>query len=101
MVHVRFEGRSFAYAERELHVATRGLAGPEVPFDGRYRKKSLIFFRYGSFRNNPEHSAKSADVFDPAGNAHPDRRSAGHAVPWWLEDPFKKPVNAFLFGYVF
>ena len=86
--------RSFAEAAelaRELHLATRGLRGPEVPFDARYRKKSLVYYRYGAFRNNARGPAKSGTVFDPAGNAHPDRRSAGHAIPPWLNDPFKRP----------
>jgi Protein kinase domain len=75
---------------RELHLATRGLRGPEIPFDARYRKKSLVYYRYGAFRDNPQGKDRPAMVFDPAGNSHPDRRAAGHAVPRWLDDPFQR-----------
>ncbi len=72
---------------RELHTATRGLRGPEIPFDVRYRKNSLVYYRYGVFRR-PRKSA--GIVYDAAGHPHPDRRAAGHAIPRWLKDPFRR-----------
>jgi hypothetical protein len=75
----------------ELHLATRGLTGPEIPFDARFRKKSLVFYRYGSFRKSGKALARSGTVFDLAGRPHPDRRAPGHSVPRWLDDPFKRP----------
>jgi hypothetical protein len=75
---------------RALHSATRGLRGPEIPFDVRYRKNSLVYYRYGVFRRPRRGKAKSGVVFDLAGRPHPDRRAAGQAIPPWLEDPFRK-----------
>jgi hypothetical protein len=74
---------------RALHSATRGLRGPEIPFDVRYRKNSLVYYRYGVFRRPRRGKAKSGVVFDPRGRPHPDRRAAGHAIPPWLDDPFR------------
>jgi hypothetical protein len=73
---------------RELHSVTRGLHGPEIPFDVLYRKNSLVYYRYGVFRG--PRKGNSGVVFDPAGRPHPDRRAAGHAIPQWLGDPFHK-----------
>lgn len=75
---------------RLLHSATRGLRGPEIPFDVRYRKNSLVHYRYGAFRRPRRSAAGSGVVFDTAGRRHPDRRAAGHAIPRWLDDPFRK-----------
>lgn len=75
---------------RALHSATRGLRGPEIPFDARYRNNSLVYYRYGVFRRPRKGKAKSGIVFDPAGHPHPDRRAAGHAIPQWLDDPFRR-----------
>ena len=75
---------------RELHSVTRGLRGPEIPFDVRYRKKSLVYYRYGVFRRPRRSSAKPGVVVDTAGHPHPDRRAAGQAIPRWLNDPFRR-----------
>ena len=74
----------------ELHSVTRGLRGPEIPFDVLYRKNSLVYYRYGVFRGPRKGKGNSGLVFDPAGRAHPDRRAAGHAIPRWLDDPFHR-----------
>ena len=76
---------------RELHLATRGLEGPKIPFDARYQKNSLVYYRYGAFRISRKGQATVGTVFDQAGNAHPDRRASGHAVPRWLNDSFERP----------
>jgi serine/threonine protein kinase len=75
---------------RALHSVTRGLRGPEIPFDVQYRKNSLVYYRYGVFRRPRNSSARSGVVFDTAGHRHPDRREAGHAIPRWLKDPFRE-----------
>jgi len=75
---------------RVLHSATRGLRGPEIPFDVRYRKNSLVHYRYGAFRRPRRSAAGSGVVFDTTGRRHPDRRAPGHAIPRWLDDPFRK-----------
>jgi tRNA A-37 threonylcarbamoyl transferase component Bud32 len=73
---------------RELHARTRGLAGPAVPFDQRYRPGSLVHYRYGAYRRT-EGSARAV-VF--AGRSKPvrDRRTNGSAVPSALSDPFRR-----------
>jgi tRNA A-37 threonylcarbamoyl transferase component Bud32 len=70
---------------RELHRATRGLAGPRVPFDAPYRAHSLIHYRYGAFR--PAARKAAGSIRGPAGLER-DRRGPGRAVPEWLDDPF-------------
>jgi hypothetical protein len=74
----------------ELHIATRDLCGPEIPFDARFRKKSLVYYRYGAFQRCAKRAARSDIVFDVGGKPHSDRRGPGHAVPRWLDDPFRR-----------
>jgi tRNA A-37 threonylcarbamoyl transferase component Bud32 len=78
---------------RKLHTATRGLSGPEIPFDASYRKHSLVYYRYGLFRRSNKGTQGHGAIIDPAGRSHPDRRAAGHAVPGWLDDPFQRPCR--------
>jgi tRNA A-37 threonylcarbamoyl transferase component Bud32 len=75
---------------RKLHAATRRLHGPEIPFDQRYRKDSLVHYRYGSFGKAKNGAAGPRSIIDPAGRSYPDRRAPHHAVPGWLDDPFQK-----------
>jgi hypothetical protein len=76
---------------RELHAATRGLSGPQIPFDLRYRKNSLVYYRYGCFRATSKDGAGPGLITDSRGKSHVDKRAAGCAVPRWLDDPFTKP----------
>lgn len=71
---------------RELHAATRGLASPKVPFDVRYRKNSLVFYRYASFLDRDGNSK----IVDMQGRIRPDVRDRAHASPMWLRNPFNK-----------
>jgi len=73
---------------RELHLATRGLPGPRIPFDARYRGNSLVHYRYGAFRGSPKN--RFGQVRDEAGKLRPDKRGPGLAIPDWLENPFRK-----------
>lgn len=73
---------------RELHRATRGLAGPRVPFDARYREESLVHYRYGAFRRSADGTPRF--VRGPGGKWYRDRRAPGRALPSWLNDPFPK-----------
>jgi tRNA A-37 threonylcarbamoyl transferase component Bud32 len=71
---------------KELHRATRHLVGPRVPFDVRYRPNSLVYYRYGSFRQT---EAKPAGfVRAPNGRLYRDQRAPKKAVPDWVRDPF-------------
>ncbi|MBA2271254.1 MAG: hypothetical protein H0W20_11775 [Chthoniobacterales bacterium] len=72
-----------------LHLATRGLAGPRIPFEERYRQNSLVFYRYGSF--GPAAGKVPGTIRDVAGRERRDERAYGKAVPSWLQDPFPKP----------
>jgi hypothetical protein len=73
---------------RDLHRATRGLAGPRIPFDARYRKGSLVYYRYGAFRRAID--GTPGFVRPVRGRRYRDKRAPGRAVPRWLEDPFQK-----------
>lgn len=73
-----------------LHRATNELAGPEIPFDASYGKRSLIYYRYGSFRRSSNGALGDGAITDLAGRSHPDRRAPGNAVPRWLHDPFQR-----------
>jgi hypothetical protein len=73
---------------RALHSATRGLAGPRVPFDAPYRRNSLVSYRYGVFRSA---IGKGRGILRrPDGKSIADRRPPGRAVPSWIADPFHK-----------
>jgi Protein kinase domain len=72
---------------RELHLATRGLSGPRIPFDMRYRPNSLVHYRYGAFRRSSKNPGGL--IRGPTGKLKPDKRGPGLAVPPWLEDPFR------------
>ncbi len=73
---------------RDLHRATRGLSGPLIPFDARYRKESLVFYRYGAFR--PWVDGTAGFIHPPRGRRYRDKRAPKRAIPPWLEDPFQK-----------
>lgn len=75
----------------KLHAVTRDLEGPEIPFDLRYRNKSLVYYRYGAFRKYVRGLRRGEIIFDSAGKPHQDLRAAGRAVPRWINDPFKLP----------
>jgi hypothetical protein len=73
---------------RDLHRATRGLPGPRIPFDARYRKESLVYYRYGAFR--PDIDGTPGFIHPPRGRPYRDKRAPKRAIPRWLEDPFQK-----------
>jgi hypothetical protein len=73
---------------QQLHAVTRGLSGPKIPFDARYRRNSLVYYRFGSFGR-----MGNGTIFDHSHRPHKDRRKPGCAVPRWLDDPFKPSNN--------
>jgi len=73
---------------RELHRATRGLCGPCIPFDARYRKGSLVYYRFGAFRRSVD--GTPGFIQTTGGRRYRDQRAPGRAVPRWLQDPFQK-----------
>lgn len=82
-------GKARAVAE-ELHVLTRGLPGPAVPSDRRFRPESNVFYRYGAYEAcEIEIDGRKVPAYrDPSGNPVPDKRTQATAVPSWLDDPF-------------
>jgi class IV lanthipeptide synthase len=86
-IYPRSTGEALALA-RELHRATRGLPGPRIPFDARYRKGSLVYYRYGAFHRSVD--GTPGFIHSPEGRRYRDQRAPGRAVPRWLEDPFQK-----------
>ena len=86
-IYPRSVGEALALA-RELHRATRGLPGPRIPFDARYRKQSLVYYRYGAFRRSSGDTRGL--IHPPGGRRYLDKRAPGRAIPRWLEDPFQK-----------
>jgi serine/threonine protein kinase len=73
---------------QQLHAITRGLCGPKIPFDVRYRRNSIVYYRYGSFGK-----MRNGTIFDHSHRPHKDKREPGCAVPRWLDDPFKPSNN--------
>jgi hypothetical protein len=80
---------------RELHAATRELEGPQVPFDVRYRKSGIVYYRYGAFRGT-NRNGSSETIVDSAGRIRPDVRDRAHAVPRWLENPLTRRSDLIL-----
>ena len=82
-----------ALAER-LHELTCDLATPSVPFDGRYREDSSVFYRYGSFKRRTttnEDGSHTLAIVDPEGKLVSDSRKS--TAPSWANDPFQRSIN--------
>lgn len=78
-----------------LHTATRGLAGPQILSDRRYRPDSLVHYRYGAFTRHlrlADSGVYEPVLFDPDGNPVPDRRDAWFTPPSWAPDPLSAQV---------
>ncbi|HEX3082973.1 MAG TPA: hypothetical protein VHP99_00480, partial [Pyrinomonadaceae bacterium] len=69
----------------QLHLLTQGIAGPSIPFDGRYRSDGCIYYRYGAFKNIGDSDGKI--ILDPDGKACKDGRD-GTIKPAWAADLF-------------
>ena len=78
-------------AER-LHRSTRGLPGPGVLSDRRYRPGSLVHYRFGAFTGVPRlgnDGLRQAMLLGPGGAVVPDERRAWFWLPPWAPpDPF-------------
>ena len=68
----------------KLHAATRGLSGPQIPFDVRYRTNSTVHYRYGAYTSGP--NGKRGYILDPKGRPHIDKCAPRHAIPSWVTD---------------
>lgn len=76
---------------RRLHQATRGVAAPVVPFDGRYGPDSCVYYRYGAFTplelTNPDGTRVKA-VRAPDGTLVKDARDGQDIKPEWVPELF-------------
>ena len=64
---------------KKLHLAIRGLPGPDIPFDLRYRRNSSVFYRYGSYATQPD-GTSAPGTLHPDGKPHPDKRAPRCAI---------------------
>lgn len=78
-----------------LHLATRGLPGPGILSDRRYRPGSLVHYRYGVFTGVPvlgNDGMREAMLIAPDGKLVRDQRKAWFCPPPWAPpDPFAQP----------
>ncbi|MFI8194424.1 class IV lanthionine synthetase LanL [Streptomyces sp. NPDC085946] len=76
-----------------LHRATRGLPGPGILSDRRYRPDSLVHYRYGAFGGVPvlgNDGTYETLLIAPDGSLAPDHRKAWFSPPPWApRDPFR------------
>ncbi|MEO8577486.1 MAG: lipopolysaccharide kinase InaA family protein [Gemmatimonadales bacterium] len=70
-----------------LDQVTRCLAAPEIPFDCRYRRNSIVYYRYGAYRGGVK--GERLFLIDSSGRQHADICAPRSAVPPWVEDPFR------------
>ncbi|MFV2175877.1 class IV lanthionine synthetase LanL [Actinomadura sp. LOL_016] len=76
---------------RELHEATKGLAGPRILSDRPYAPGSLVHYRYGAFveeRRLTNDGFYAWTILDPDGNPVEDRRAGRYTPPSWVTSPF-------------
>jgi hypothetical protein len=78
---------------RRLHRITRGVAAPVVPFDGRYRPDSCVYYRYGAFTPleivNPD-GTRAGAVRAPDGTLVKDSRDGREIKPDWVPELFPR-----------
>lgn len=76
----------------KLHNLTAKFAAPMVPDDNALRKRSCVYYRYGSFSLHLKTTFRKKRVLAiarPDGKLVPDVRGPRAAVPRWLTDPFQ------------
>ncbi|MFE1560383.1 class IV lanthionine synthetase LanL [Streptomyces sp. NPDC058734] len=80
-----------------LHEATRGLAGPAILSDRRYRPDSLVHYRYGSFTSSlalNDEGLYEGRLRAPDGTFVVDQRNPWFSPPSWAPLPFESPAPA-------
>lgn len=74
-----------------LYPLLKGIPGPVVPSDLRFRPNAPIFLRYGSFKKNQMYDLKTAVktpyLMRPDGLRVPDNRTVGLPCPEWQRLP--------------
>ncbi|HEX8279763.1 MAG TPA: lipopolysaccharide kinase InaA family protein [Chthoniobacterales bacterium] len=72
---------------RKLHELTTGMSAPVIPYDRRYRCRSVVYYRHGSFLN-PAATLPGHNKMRDLASSSRDRRGRARAVPTGLHDPF-------------
>jgi len=79
-----------------LYIATRGMAGPFILSDRRYKDSRVIFYRYGGFvlteRLLPN-GATEPVILNKEGEPVRDQRNPYFSIPAGVEDPFFTPED--------
>jgi len=73
------------------HVALKGLSGPYVLSDRRYKDAGAVYYRYGGISGLSDllpNGERKHVIVDPQGNHVPDQRNPYWDPPPWVTDPF-------------
>ncbi|HEV2991282.1 MAG TPA: class III lanthionine synthetase LanKC [Candidatus Angelobacter sp.] len=74
----------------EIHVATKGLTGPYILSDHRYKDSRIVYYRYGGMRLYEVLNIKGERtpmLVGPGGLPVPDQRCAYPVTPSWVDAP--------------
>lgn len=74
-----------------IHQATRGMEGPYILSDKRYRDSKVVFYRYGGFQTIHSLSldgTRRSMIRRPDGTLVQDERVPYFKLPDWVSDPF-------------
>lgn len=88
--------RHFVALIERLHQGTRGLAGPYILSDRRYRDSRVLYYRFGGLLPTESLSSKGEKdlmLSAPDGTAVPDERQPYFVLPPWVADPLAPPAE--------
>lgn len=83
------DNSNFLELIENLHVATRGMSGPYILSDYRYKESGVVFYRYGGMRLHDVLNIKGERtpmLIRPDGTAIPDERLAYPITPAWADN---------------
>jgi hypothetical protein len=81
----------FATLVPHFYELTKHFNAPLIPFDFQFRKRGIVFYRYGAFRRRQVRSDTGAEIpviLAPSGETIRDRRYEAY-IPSWTNDPFQ------------
>ena len=87
----------FSVLIEKLYQATKGLEGPYILSDHRYKDSSVLFYRYGGMQQLNILNIKGEHVpvlMNPNGNPEPDHRLPYPSTPTWADTPFPSKPSA-------